>query len=294
MTLGKKLAVLRKQHGLSQQSLGDELHVSAQAVSKWENDQAEPDLTTLKTLAQLYHVSIDLLLDSDKDLTGAGGVDANAIAATVSEAVNKQLDTKPQTIGFCKDCGIAVTKENFGSDTPYVMCKSCYETYRAGKMSEKEQKMQVLKEMKRQRRKSINTGIAFGIWFIVLAVLSLVWFPLEQADTWITFFACIVLSYCVFSFAAQLRLESPVQNVLLYMLTRTVKWPGVIFSFNLEGLFFLIGIKLLFAVLGFIAGVLLAAVGVIIGIIISPFTFPFTIIKVNAEIDEQKKRVNEN
>lgn len=293
MTLGKKLAILRKQHGLSQQNLGDELHVSAQAVSKWENDLAEPDLTTLKKLAQIYKVSIDTLLDSDQDLTGAGGVDTEALATTVSEAVGKQLEAKPHTIGFCKTCGIAVTKENYGTETPYVMCKSCYNTYLEGQVSEREKKEEVLAEMKKQRRKSIFSGIAFGIWPLILAFVCVFSFPLGDTDTWLAFIACLVLSYCVFSFVATLRLDSPVQHLMLFMLTRSVKWPGIIFSFDLEGLFFLIGLKLLFAVLSFIVGVILAAIGVVVGLIISPFVFPISIGKFNDEIKQQQKRVDE-
>lgn len=38
------------------------INVSAQAVSKWENDQAEPDVTTICKLSQIYHISIDTLL----------------------------------------------------------------------------------------------------------------------------------------------------------------------------------------------------------------------------------------
>lgn len=293
MTLGKKLAVLRKQHGLSQQNLGDELHVSAQAVSKWENDLAEPDLTTLKKLAQIYKVSIDLLLDADQDLSGAGGVDTEALATTVSEAVGKQLESKPQAIGYCKTCGIAVTKENYGAESPYVMCKSCYKTYLEGQTSEREKKEEVLREMKKQRRKSIFTGIAFGILPLILAFVCVFSFPAEDTDTWVAFIACIVLSYCVFSFVATLRLDSPVQHMMLFMLTRSVKWPGIIFSFDLEGLFFLIGLKILFAALSFIVGVLLAVVGVIVGLIISPFVFPISIVKFNRDIKQQQQRVEQ-
>ena len=60
--LGKKLAAYRKQKGLTQQQLGEYLNVSAQAVSKWENDQAEPDLFTISKLAALYQISVDSML----------------------------------------------------------------------------------------------------------------------------------------------------------------------------------------------------------------------------------------
>lgn len=81
--------------------------------------------------------------------------------------------------------------------------------------------------------------------------------------------------------------------MMLFMLTRSVRWPGIIFSFDLEGLFFLIGLKILFAVLSFIVGLVLAAIGVIIGLLISPFVFPISIVKFNEEIKEQQKRVEE-
>ena len=40
MTLGKKLSSYRKIAGLTQQQLGEHLNLSAQAISKWENDLA--------------------------------------------------------------------------------------------------------------------------------------------------------------------------------------------------------------------------------------------------------------
>jgi transcriptional regulator with XRE-family HTH domain len=68
MTLGQRLATLRKQNRLTQQKLGEQLNVSAQAVSKWENDQAEPDVATICRLAKIYHVSIDTLLMGQEPL----------------------------------------------------------------------------------------------------------------------------------------------------------------------------------------------------------------------------------
>ena len=65
MALGKKLANYRKLAGLTQQQLGEQLNLSPQAISKWENDLAEPDLATLRTLADLYKVSVGELIDPD-------------------------------------------------------------------------------------------------------------------------------------------------------------------------------------------------------------------------------------
>ena len=67
MTLGKRIAALRRQKGLKQDDLANELDVSPQAVSKWENDQTCPDISLLPRLAQLLGVSVDELLSGKKE-----------------------------------------------------------------------------------------------------------------------------------------------------------------------------------------------------------------------------------
>lgn len=45
--IGKRIATLRRTKGLSQEQLAELLHVSAQAVSKWENGKSLPETATL-------------------------------------------------------------------------------------------------------------------------------------------------------------------------------------------------------------------------------------------------------
>ena len=66
MTLGKRIAALRKEKGLKQDALAEALGVSPQAVSKWENDQTCPDISLLPKLADLLGVSVDELLSGKK------------------------------------------------------------------------------------------------------------------------------------------------------------------------------------------------------------------------------------
>ena len=61
-TLGKRIVYYRKQLGLTQEQLAEKLGVTAQAVSKWENDQSCPDITTLPQLAEIFGVTTDALL----------------------------------------------------------------------------------------------------------------------------------------------------------------------------------------------------------------------------------------
>ena len=62
LTLGRRIAALRKAQGLTQETLSEQLSITPQAVSKWENDLSCPDVMTLPKLAQLLHVSVDTLL----------------------------------------------------------------------------------------------------------------------------------------------------------------------------------------------------------------------------------------
>ena len=61
-TLGKRISTRRKALGLTQDQLAEKLGVTAQAVSKWENDQSCPDITTLPRLAEIFGISVDTLL----------------------------------------------------------------------------------------------------------------------------------------------------------------------------------------------------------------------------------------
>ena len=48
--IGAKIREYRKKKGLTQDALAAELHVSSQAVSKWENGQTMPDISLLVSL----------------------------------------------------------------------------------------------------------------------------------------------------------------------------------------------------------------------------------------------------
>lgn len=62
-TIGKQLFSLRKQAGYTQEYVAEHLGVSAQAVSKWENDIACPDIMILPQIAKLYNITVDDLFN---------------------------------------------------------------------------------------------------------------------------------------------------------------------------------------------------------------------------------------
>ena len=84
MKLCEKLYELRRAAGLSQEELAERLNVSRQAVSKWENGAAQPELSKLVELSRLYGVSVDELLSLEEaekgDAKAASSVEASSPA----------------------------------------------------------------------------------------------------------------------------------------------------------------------------------------------------------------------
>ena len=65
MNIGEKIFLLRKQFGLSQETLAEKLGVTRQAVSKWESGSSVPELETVVALAKTFGVTTDYLLSYD-------------------------------------------------------------------------------------------------------------------------------------------------------------------------------------------------------------------------------------
>lgn len=114
-------------------------------------------------------------------------------------------------------------------------------------------------------------------WGIVigLAIAAVVFFSCFKTDL----VMAIIASLFAFTFGASLTLEdSAVRVVLVWMATRSIAFPSLIWEFSLDGFLWLIAMKLLFAVIGFVAGVLFALLGVVISALISPISYPIELI----------------
>ena len=66
------LIALRKTHNLSQEELAERLRVSRQTISKYETGESLPDIDKCKLLAEIFDVSLDDLVNYDKEVTGLG------------------------------------------------------------------------------------------------------------------------------------------------------------------------------------------------------------------------------
>ncbi|MDF7627586.1 helix-turn-helix domain-containing protein [Lactobacillaceae bacterium L1_55_11] len=64
-TMGTTLQDKRLALGLSQAEVANQLHVSRQTISYWENDRRQPDIVSLIKLSKIYHLSLDDLVKND-------------------------------------------------------------------------------------------------------------------------------------------------------------------------------------------------------------------------------------
>lgn len=63
MNIGNKIKALRKERGITQEQLAENIGISFQAVSKWENNIALPDITLAPIIANYFGISMDELFD---------------------------------------------------------------------------------------------------------------------------------------------------------------------------------------------------------------------------------------
>ena len=73
MTVGQRIAQKRKELGLSQEALGEQLGVSRQSIYKWESDTVLPEVEKLIALSRMFSVSVGWLLGEEDAETGEEG-----------------------------------------------------------------------------------------------------------------------------------------------------------------------------------------------------------------------------
>lgn len=77
MLLNEKITIIRKMNNLTQEEFAEELGLSRQAISKWENGSAVPDVQMLLRIADYYNITLDQLVRDDFDLPMATNVETN-------------------------------------------------------------------------------------------------------------------------------------------------------------------------------------------------------------------------
>lgn len=300
MTLGQKLKKLRTDKGLTQKDLADEIHVTFQTISKWESDTNEPDIATLKELAKFYGCSFDYLLSDEEELKEKEKKEevvekVEVVPAPVvppTEVITKTIIIHEKELHVCAKCGKDipeedlvsvdnVRKERHGRMTRTVTTgqtyyhKACLEE-RKKEIASAEHKAKLEKASK-SKKKCFGWGIAAGVVGFG-AALTVFLFNTQYVHPALGVLFSVLIGYALFSMLYCILSGSYIGDVFLWCASLSIKFPGLIFSWDLGGFVWLIAMKVLFAALGFLVGVLALLLAIGLSSILGFVSFPFVLI----------------
>ncbi len=284
MTFGEKIKKLRTDANLTQKDLAEKLNVSFQTVSKYENDTNEPDLQTIKKLAQLFNCSIDYLFSDKVE-------DETNIKENKEEEV--VVETSVPVLAKCVECGKEITEHDdlhsiSRNTSPGIVenlsiCDDCLKRHKeldreraelANRMKVSSTTAQVNLE-----RKTLLTFSIIGavVAFIVALVLAIVYFNKDNVGLGVTvaILAPLFSSYTIFATIFCIFSFSYIGEIFEEIASWSIRLPGIIFTMDLDGLVFLVVMKIVFAIFGFMLSVFVFLLAVAVSALLSIFSFPF-------------------
>lgn len=270
--IGSNIKRLRTEKGMTQKALANQLFVSAQAVSRWENNEVEPSLGTIAEMAKIFGVSTDVIL-------GVGEPSGKPEPEVVVEKEYIYKEAPKQVIALCEQCNAPlhepreIVRVGGGSK---IICKACDEKNRIDEENKKKRARELRLEIayKRRIRSFVLGGIAAVVW-ILGGFAGGCFNSIEYAAV------TVLLAVMLFCYISCFILRN---NFLGDMSLEILSWgfvrlPGLIFEFSIDGCLWLIGMKILFWVLGIGLAILAALLSFAIGMLISVFIYPYAIIK---------------
>ena len=289
MTVGQKIKKLRIEKGLTQKDLADQLHVTFQTVSKWEKDENEPDISTIRELAKLFGCSFDYLLSEDD----VESPKEEKVEEAPVEPVTKTIVIHQKELHVCERCKKDIPEDEL------EMERVCTRHAGRGHSAEYRQAYyhkNCLAELNKERaiaaanakaahasrgkKLSIGWGIAGGVVAFVISLLVFLMAPNVKAAVNPAFgvLYSVLIGYGIFAMLYCIISGSYIGEVFVWCASLSIKFPGIIFSWDLGGLAFLIVMKIIFAVLGFLIGVLALLFAIVLSALLGGFSFPFVLI----------------
>lgn len=280
MTLGTNIRKFRNEKEMTQKDLADELHCTPQAVSRWEADEVEPSIDTLKQMATLFGCSMDDLfgLESKKE----------TIIVKEPEVVEKVVYTEAQPVlGVCDGCGkmIKDLKDYFKVDKrvrvgrgstvkTVIYCANC-------KKKDDEEQARIKAQAEAEKRKEFETRrvhsfiwpTLLGIIFIVIGIIG---FAQGNTSFGVSGMICGIFAYLL---VATLILDNTFVSDVFTSVAGFgfVKMPGVIFSLSFNGIIFLIVTKIILFLISVSIGVFFAIFGTILSALLSVIGYPLAL-----------------
>ncbi len=262
--ISKNLKRLREKVGMTQKELADKLFVSPQAVSRWENGDTEPSVATLDSIAEIFGVSLDELF-----------------GRTAPEPEKEVIYTAaPAVLGVCDTCKKAVTDPDDYVKTYHFAGRTRVEDCRCKECDERLKK-QAYDNAVSNGVKCRNRSFIWGslITAAILGVTLGVTLSGEFSAKEIIGFTVTALLF--FPFLSCIFLKNNfVEDMFGAVATfGFVRFRGLIFSLDLDGIIWFLTVKLLFWIIGIVLAIVAFLLALALGLLVSVFVYPFALNK---------------
>lgn len=270
--IGDQIKKFRTQNGMTQQNLADKLFVTAQAVSRWENGEVEPSISTIAKMAEIFGVSTDEMLGISTT-TGQETPKPQEQPPANAEPVKEDL---PPLLGNCETCKRPIYKKeeliikHYGRTSPqHIYCIQC-------EKKAQEQHLQGLRSLavSRRKRSFIFGGLGAAVVLAIMIAVcittqnpALIAAAVAGPITTYTLISCLILN------------NNFIEDMILGIASRSIHMPGIIFSLSLDGIVWFLTVKLGLLLLSFAISVALFLLAVALGLVLSVFVYPFALAK---------------
>ncbi len=268
--ISENIKNLRNNAGMTQKELAEKLYVTPQAVSRWENGEVEPSVDAISTMAKIFQVTTDEII---------GGPEKKPEKETITQKEYVVTQQKP-VLAVCEQCnkpiynGAEIVRHHHHgrgtSGYTTVLCKSCDEK------NKKQAHDQAVAHGRLQRKRSFLWGgliTAVAVAIVLIATLS------ENLST-STVVGASVVALLLFPFLSCLFLQNNfIEDLFESISSWSISMPGLIFSLDLDGIIWLLTVKLALWILGGLLSIFCFLLAVAICMALSIFVYPFALAK---------------
>lgn len=252
---GQVISKHRKLNNLTQSQLAEQLFVSPQAVSKWEKNQSEPDLSTIKNIAAIFNLTLDQFFEEEKEIT--------------------IIETDEVSMENCIVCQTPYAQIDLSSTDDGKVCHTCK------KELEKEKQFFLDFEQTRPSKVTVTSlkgklpfyiGWGAGLVFLIFGIIAF-FLSSEPTDIFEYFYGVIFTSFILVSFLTLMLYDSWLRNFFLGFAGATINMPGIIFELSIDGLIGLIITKIFFGLIALSFTLIVFLLGFMLALIISPIAY---------------------
>ena len=274
--IGDQIRKFRTQKGMTQQNLAEKLFVTAQAVSRWELGDVEPSLDTIKEMAGIFDITVDELIGN------------NVTTPKTEVIVEKEYVYKeppPQMLAVCEKCNRPIYKpeeivRNTSGGGPmktttHTICKQC-----DIKAKEEHKRLVAEKASRRLKLSYVLGGIGFAGTLAIMIAAGVFRKPALIAIGVLIPIGIFTLISCL------LFANNFIGDMFVSIAGFSIRMPGVIFSWDLDGIVWLLTIKITMFLLGAFFSLCCFAFAIALGLVLSLFVYPSALIKIRNRPEE--------